>query len=190
MKPTITEADYQCEARRLRCDVAAIKAVAEVESSGGGFLASGEPKVLFEAHVFDRLTNGRYRRSHPNLSSARWDKSLYGPAGAHQHRRLQAAVALDRDAALQSASWGKFQVMGFNWKLVGRASLQAFVTAQYKGEGEHLRDFVGFVIGRHLDDELRELRWAAFAEGYNGPGYKANGYDTKMAAAYRRHSRT
>ena len=185
-KPTLTDEDFERAARRLRCDVPAIKAVAQVESRGAGFLPSGEPKILFEAHIFDRLTAGRFRRSHPRLSSPKWDKSLYAGSGAGEHKRLQQAVELDRDAALQSASWGRFQIMGFNWKLVGRPSLQAFVNAQYRSEGEHLADFVGFVIGRRLDDELREHRWAAFAEGYNGPGYAANHYDTKMAAAYAR----
>lgn len=186
MSKVITEADYQREAKRLGCDVAAIKAVAAVESSGDGFLSSGDPKILFEAHVFDRLTGGRYRKSHPNISSARWDKSLYGPGGAHQHKRLQQAVALDRNAALQSASWGKFQVMGFNWELVGRRSLQAFINAQYLSEAEHLRDFVGYVIARGLADELQRKDWPGFALGYNGAGYAANRYDEKMAAAYRR----
>ena len=183
---TITDADYRRAARTLGCEVAAIKAVAEVESRGAGFLANGEPKVLFEAHIFDRLTGGRYRKGYPNLSSARWNKALYGPAGQHQHVRMQRAVALDREAALQSASWGRFQIMGFNWKLAGYASLQKFVNAMYRSEGDHLDAFVGFVIGRRLDDELRDRRWAAFAEGYNGPGYAENRYDEKMAAAYRR----
>lgn len=187
MPASLTEADYVAAARKLGCSVAAIKAVAEVESRGAGFLSTGEPKILFEAHIFDRLTSGRFRRSHPHLSSQKWDKKLYStPSG--EHKRLAEAVTLDRDAALQSASWGKWQVMGFNWKLVGRPSLQSFITAQYKSEGEHLNDFVGYVLGRKLDDELRNLDWAGFAAGYNGPSFAANGYDTKMAAAYRKWS--
>lgn len=191
-KPLITEADYHAAARLLRCSVPAIKAVAEVESRGVGFITvDGQqvPKVLYEAHIFDRLTHGRYRQSHPNLSSKKWDRSLYSRTGAGEHKRLQAAVALDRDAALQSASWGKFQIMGFNWQLVGRDTLQDFLNAQYRSEGEHLKDFAGYVLGRSLDDELRELKWAPFAAGYNGPGYAENRYDEKMAAAYARLTR-
>jgi hypothetical protein len=183
----LTEADYAAAAKKLGASVAAVKAVAEVESSGEGFLQSGEPKILFEAHIFDRLTNGRFRKSHPNLSSAKWGRSLYG-AASRQHARLAEAVKLDREAALQSASWGKFQVLGSNWKMVGRPSLQAFVTAQYRSEAEHLKDFVGYVIARGLADELQRLDWAGFSRGYNGPAYAENRYDAKMAAAYRRHS--
>lgn len=187
MPPSLTEADYIAAAKRLGCSVPAIKAVAEVESSGSGFLPTGEPKILFEAHIFDRLTDGKYRKTHPNISSAKWNKALYGPV-SRQHARLQEAVALDREAALQSASWGKFQVMGSNWKLVGRKSLQDFITAQYRSEREHLNDFVGYVLARGLADELQRLDWAGFASGYNGPSYAANHYDTKMAAAYRKWS--
>lgn len=183
----LTESDYAAAAKKLGASVAAVKAVAEVESSGNGFLPSGEPKILFEAHIFDRLTNGRFRKSHPNLSSARWDRSLYGPS-SRQHARLAEAVKLDREAALQSASWGKFQVMGSNWEMVGRPSLQAFVNAQYRSEAEHLKDFVGYVLARGLADELQRLDWAGFARGYNGPSFAENRYDAKMAAAYRRHS--
>lgn len=185
----LTEQDYQRAAKRLGCEVAAIKAADEVESKGAGFLPSGEPKVLFEAHIFDRLTSGRFRRSHPNLSSAKWNKALYGPAGLHQHKRLQAAVALDREAALQSASYGRFQVMGFNWKVAGYRSLQAFINAMYRSEGDHLDSFVGYVLGRNLADELQRRDWPGFAYGYNGAGYAENKYDEKLAAAYRKFSR-
>jgi hypothetical protein len=184
----LTEQDYQRSADRLDCEVAAIKAVDEVEASGQGFLPSGEPKILFEAHIFDRLTNGRFRKSHPTLSSAKWDRKLYGPAGQHQHKRLAQAVALDRESALQSASYGRFQVMGFNWKLCGYRSLQHFINAMYRSEGDHLDAFVGYVKARGLADELQRKDWAGFALGYNGPGYKENRYDTKLAAAYRKHA--
>ena len=184
----LTETDYRRAAKTLGCEVAAIKAVDEVEASGAGFLPGGEPKILFEAHIFDRLTNGRFRRSHPNLSSAKWDRSLYGPAGLHQHKRLQAAVALDREAALQSASYGRFQVLGSNWKVCGYKSLQAFINAMFRSEADHLDAFVGYVKARGLADELQRKDWAGFAYGYNGPKFAENKYDTKMAAAYRKFS--
>lgn len=189
MAATLTENDYQRAADRLGCEVAAIKAVDAVEASGAGFLPSGEPKILFEAHIFDRLTKGRFRRDFPEISSAKWDRSLYGPAGQHQHKRLAQAVALDRGAALQSASYGRFQVMGFNWKLCGYRSLQHFINAMYRSEGDHLDAFIGYVIGRGLADELQRKDWAGFALGYNGPGYKENHYDTKLAAAYKRFAK-
>lgn len=186
MQP-LTQADYVLAARELGCSVAAIKAVAEVESAGYGFLPTGEPKILFEAHVFDRLTGGKYRKTHPNLSSAGWNRTLYGPAGKHQHQRLAAAAALGRDAALQSCSWGAFQIMGFHWKLLGYPTLQAFVNDMYDGEPGQLRAFVRFVKANKLDDDLRRLDWHGFARGYNGHAYAKNRYAEKMADAYARH---
>ena len=59
MPPSLTEADYAAAAGRLGCSVAAIKAVAKVESKGSGFLPSGEPRILFERHVFRH----RYREA-------------------------------------------------------------------------------------------------------------------------------
>lgn len=104
--------DYQQAADLLGVELATIKAVAEVESKGSGFLKSGEPVILFEGHIFHRLTNGKYSTpENADISYPKWTTKYYNK---NQHKRLQKAVELDRNAALQSASWGKFQIMGFN----------------------------------------------------------------------------
>lgn len=180
---TLTENDFIAAAKKLRCDVAAINAVAEVESSGNGFLSTGEPVILFERHIFARYTKNRFNATHPDISNT--SPGGYG-AVSIQHKRLQKAAALDRNAALMSASWGKFQILGANYTLAGFSNLQDFVNAMYKSEGEHLNAFVNYIISTSLDDELRELRWADFARKYNGPAYAKNKYDLKMAAAYKK----
>lgn len=182
-KSALNEKDFQDAARRLNCEVAAIKAVAEVESKGDGFLPTGEPKILFERHIFSKRTNGLFDKTNPGISNP--VAGGYGTS-ASQHKRLQEAVILNRNAALMSASWGRFQVMGFNYALAGFNSLQEFVTAMYKGEREHLFAFVNYIINTSLDDELREKRWSDFARKYNGPDYKKNNYDVKMAEAYKK----
>ena len=48
----LSELDYQDIAKELGCKVAAIKAVADVESSGDVFFSNGKPKILYEAHIF------------------------------------------------------------------------------------------------------------------------------------------
>jgi len=48
----ISENQFSTSAKSLNVEVASIKAVAEVESSGDGFLADGKPKILFEPHIF------------------------------------------------------------------------------------------------------------------------------------------
>src|SRR5690606_12765881 len=48
----LKEADLNRVAEALSVDVAIMKAVNEVESRGRGFNADGNPKILFEGHVF------------------------------------------------------------------------------------------------------------------------------------------
>lgn len=184
MKPVLTEKDYQDAARLLGCEVAAIKAVAEVESAGGGFLADGQPKILFERHYFHKLTGGKYSAKYPDISNP--SPGGYGKE-SQQHDKLARAAALDRNAALQSASWGKFQIMGANFKLAGFATLQLFINAMYESEAAHLMAFCNFIKNTGLLPALKAKNWAAFARGYNGSGYAKNRYDEKMAAAYKRY---
>jgi hypothetical protein len=179
----LTDQDYARAAQLLGCNPAAVRAVAAVESAGSGFLEDGRPKILFEAHIFSRLTGHKFDDSHPHISARAWNRSLYvGNEG--EHPRLNEAAALDRDAALQSASWGRFQIMGFNWSRCGFKSVQAFVEAMYRNEGEHLIAFCYFVKSMALDDELRRLDWVGFARGYNGPSFAANSYDARLAKAF------
>jgi hypothetical protein len=185
MKPPLTDTDYEAAATRLGCEVAAIKAVAEVESGPhGGFLPDDTPVILFERHLFARLTNHVYDHAHPaisNPSPGGYGKVLDQPA------RLAEASALDRDAALQACSWGRFQVLGANWRDLDYESLQQFVNAMYAGEAEQLDSFVRFIQHNGLTGALRTHNWTAFARRYNGPNFHINHYDTKLAEAYARH---
>lgn len=182
-KTTLTAADFRRAADAIGCSVPAIRAVCAIEAPRGGFLPSGWPVILFERHIFSRLTGRKFDISHPAISSPKAGGYV---GGEHEHARLDAAVALDRVAALQSASWGRFQIMGFNYAAAGFATLQAFINAMFAGEPEQLDAFVGFIKSQGLADELRELRWADFARRYNGADYARNSYDTKLAGAYRR----
>ncbi|WP_346236672.1 N-acetylmuramidase family protein [Niabella insulamsoli] len=184
-KPLLTQKDFEDAALQIGCEVAAIKAVAEVESRGDGFLSTGEPKILFERHIFSKRTGGIFDKTNPGISNR--VPGGYGTV-ASQHKRLQEAVPLNRNAALMSASWGKFQIMGFNYTLAGYNSLQEFITAMYQGEREHLLAFINYIKNTFLDDELRDKRWTDFARKYNGPLYWKNKYDTKMAEAYKKFS--
>jgi peptidoglycan hydrolase-like protein with peptidoglycan-binding domain len=177
--------DFQRAALALSCEVACIQAVNEVESGGSGFLASGRPKILFEAQWFSRLTRNAYDASHPGISSPSWNQKLY-KGGEKEYDRLQEALALDHSAALQSASWGRFQILGVNFQKAGFVTVDAYVEAHYESEGRQLDAFVAFLKNSGLDAPLRDRRWADFAKGYNGPGYAQNEYDRKLQAAYRK----
>jgi peptidoglycan hydrolase-like protein with peptidoglycan-binding domain len=180
-----TEGAIEAAAARIGCDVAAVKAVMDVESRGG-FLADTRPKILFERHVFHRLTDGAYDAAHPDISSPKPGGYV---GGAGEYARLDRAIALDREAALQSASWGAFQILGRNHDAAGFADVEGFCAAMCRSEDDQLGAFVGFVTANHLDDELRRQDWAGFARGYNGPDFRKNRYDDKLAAAYVLHAK-
>lgn len=182
---TLTDADFAKAAEALNCDVPAIRAVATVESGGRtGFLNDGRPMILFEAHIFSRLTGHKYDASHPNISSLTWNKALY-KGGAGEWDRMAEAGRLNTAAAMKSTSWGMFQILGQNYALCGYPDWIPFVN-DMKNAGEQLLAFVAFVKSAKLDDELRTHNWAGFARGYNGTAYRENQYDTKLADAYAR----
>jgi N-acetylmuramidase len=191
MSATLTDADFARAAKALNVEEAAVRAVAEVEAAGQGFITDGRPTILYEAHIFHGETKGKHAKAKDRrgvaLSSPKWDRALYGATGAAQHARYEDARKLDPDAANKACSWGAFQILGQNYKQCGFDNSQAFVDAMWTGgAAAHLDAFVAFVKSNNLDGPLRAKNWAAFARGYNGPSYAVNKYDTKMASAYAR----
>lgn len=184
MDKSITDEQWEALARTLDVKVAALQAVAAVESAGDGFLVDGRPKVLFEGHAFHRLTAGRFSGSHPTLSYATWTRKHYARTGAGEWERLDDACTLDRTAALQSASWGAFQIMGFNYAACGFRDVEAFVASQRQGAPEQLECFARFISRGVFLKALRKLDWAGFAAAYNGPRYRANHYAERLASAF------
>jgi hypothetical protein len=186
MNRTIPPQAWATIARDLEIEEAALRAVAAVESAGSGFLPppSTRPKILFEGHIFHRQTGGRFDAVAPMLSYPRWDKSKYARSAVGEWRRLEDAIALDRAAALRSASWGAFQIMGFNHALCGFDDVESFVAAHEAGAEAQLAAFARFIDRPPYLRALRARDWKAFAAAYNGPGYASNHYDTRLAAAY------
>lgn len=181
----INDNDLIREASLLHCDPNSIGAVCDVESAKSGFLPDKRPAILYEAHVFGRLTKYRWNSSHPNISAVHWDRSLYGAPGAHQYERLAQAMALDETAALEATSWGLFQILGMNFGGCDFTSVQAFVEAQVESEYKQLSTFGFMCQQRGYDRFLRQHDWVRFALAWNGAGERANHYDEKLAAAYK-----
>ncbi|HEU4619924.1 MAG TPA: N-acetylmuramidase domain-containing protein [Gammaproteobacteria bacterium] len=181
----ISKEQWKTLADSLDVEAAALQAVAEVESSGAGFLPDSiKPKVLFEGHVFHRLTGGTFDAEYPNLSYPKWDRKKYSGSLAGEWERLTAACQLDRSAALQSASWGMFQIMGFNYVYCRCADVEEFVALQYDGIDEQVQCFARFVARPPFLSALRSRHWDEFAAAYNGPSYAKNDYAGKLEAAY------
>lgn len=164
---------------------AALWAVITVETKGCGFLPDRRPQILFERHIFHRRTAGRFDATAPDISNA--TAGGYGSIGAQQYLRLERAMALDRNAALESASWGLGQVMGFNARLAGYPDAESMVKAMCESEDLQFQAMTNFIVASNLSQYLQTSDWTSFAARYNGPGYKENRYDEKLAQAYARY---
>jgi hypothetical protein len=176
----------------LDVEVAAIKAVAFVESRGDSFLGSGHPKILFESHQFRKFTSAAYDESHPLLSHKYKDandvviRNYIGGEG-EVTQRLNIAIGLNSEAAYLSASWGKFQIMGFNHEKAGYSTVDEFVVAMKDDINNHYLAFGMFLKSNtSMHQALKAKNWARFSELYNGSDYASNSYDLKMKNAYER----
>lgn len=179
-------------AKSIGLEPAAVLAVAEVESAGKAFaVVNGkqEPLIRFEGHYFDRLVGKDKRASarRAGLADPRVG-AVKNPNGQPaRYAMLERAMDIDRDAAIMSVSWGLGQVMGEHWKMLGFSSptdLMATARSGVAGQVLLMAKFISENAG--LKRALKNHDWASFARGYNGPAYKKNRYDVKMAEAYAR----
>ena len=204
MTPSLlTFADFQAAAKTLGVSVAHIQAVAEVETKSAPFWswANNCTPILFERHQFDRelIKPWKAGQTVASLTQARAairisDPDICNPVGGGygvqsiQYGKLARAAAFGETPALNSASWGSFQIMGYHGIHIGWHSTQAFVRSQQASQQDHLRAFVRFILNdRRLHTALRNSDWATFASIYNGP--KHDRYDLKMAAAYNKYAK-
>lgn len=184
----ISEKAFEKAAAALGCEVAAIKAVARVESAGAGFDNNGKLKVLFEPHIFwqqleaAHIDPARYASAYKDVLYREYRQD-HGPY-ATQWAKLNRARQINEEAALKSASYGMFQIMGFNHAAAGFATVADMVIAFNTGEDAQLEGFVQFVLAKKLQGFLRQKDFAGFAEKYNGPSYALNAYDTRMRTYY------
>lgn len=162
-----------------------IRAFMDVEAGGSGFDAKGRVKMLFEPHVFFReLGPGKKQTKavKEGLAYARWKPDGY-PADSYP--RLLAAMQIDEEAALRSASWGLGQLMGFNHAAAGYASPYLMIKSFADDEENQLRAMVAFLTAKKLAPALRAHNWAKIERVYNGGGFKGT-YAAKMQNAYAR----
>lgn len=193
MNKKITLQQIAEAAKAINVPTAALQAVMKVEAKGSGFNTDSTPVILFERHVFWQrlIANGkaaiatkamRERQDLCNTTSGGY--GLYSA----QHGRLNVAAQYDRTSALESASWGLGQVMGYHWKSLGYTSLQAFINAMYKDEASQLDAMCRFIKTNGLDKYLSNQDWKNFALSYNGKGYAKNNYHVKLANAFKEFS--
>ena len=186
----ISDEDIETRAKGMGVEAAALKAVWKVDTGGhGGFLANGDPMILFQGHIFWQQLRTRglnpqnYVKGNEDILHQRLDKSKF-VGGVGEWERLERAVAIHEDAALSSASWGMFQIMGFNYGKCGCKSVQEFVSKMKESEVAQLDLFVAFLKSNSkMVEALKNLSWVEFARLYYGPT-EYNIYAEKLSKAY------
>ena len=191
----LIDEDFTQVAELLGCEPAALKAVQQVETGGrGGFFSPGRPAILFEGHIFWTQLKKRgsnpedYVKGNENILYPKWEKGHY-KGGIGEYDRLEQARKINRDAADASASWGMFQIMGFNYAACGEESIESFVRSMCESEFKQLLLTANFIKkNSQMLQALQARDWAVFAKCYNGPAYAQNRYDVKLEAAYQKYS--
>lgn len=182
----LDEPGWQAVLEVLGTGAAELWSVLNVETKGFGYLSDRRPQILYERHIFSKRTNRKFDASNPDISNSK--PGGYGATGGHQYDRLQAAITLNRAAALESASWGVGQLMGFNCGLAGFDDVETMVTAMMASENDQLLAMGRWIVKNNLHKPLAQHDWAGFARGYNGANFAINQYDKKLASAFAKFS--
>lgn len=188
---TLSETDFQNAATQLGSGISVniIKAFATVESGGrSGFGPAKLPVIAFEGHLFRKYTKHIYDQAHPLLSypykkkaGPQWQANNKDQAKAWE--TMATAFALDQEAALMSASWGMFQIMGFNFASCGYKTVFEFSAALKVNAGNQLKAFLGFCSkSPALMKAMKAKDFTGMARNYNGEDY--GNYDVLMQKAY------
>jgi len=181
-------ADLADAAKQLSCELAMVRAITKVEAKEFGFFKGGFPVILFERHKFYKyLSESRglvFAQKQAALRGDICNPSQGGYLGNEAEiKRLEAAIAIDERAALMSASWGLFQLMGFNFRLCGYQNVESMVEQMKASEDYQLQAFINFVKNQPaLLNAIREKNFLRTAELYNGAGQV--GYDKRLKDAY------
>lgn len=192
-KPRLTEADKIAAAKRLGIKLSALKAVCDIESRGNGFLDDGRPVILFERHVMYRQLKKQGIKADDFLYAQSDIVNRYAggyKGGKAEWERFRTASLIHQQSAIESTSWGLFQIMGFHWQLLGYPTALSFTFDMEYNEFRQLHAFCTFIIKNPaMHKALKELRFAEFAKLYNGVDYQKNNYDIKLATAFAKYEK-
>jgi hypothetical protein len=136
--------------------------------------------VAQAAHFVDLVSEGKLERQ---------DHVYLKDVGSY--KRLIKAYALDPEAALQSCSWGSFQIMGEYWHAMGYTSVIEFSKSMSRSPKEQIKAFVLYIekVNPRIKKLLHSKDWEAVACAYNGPNYKINEYHLKLHHEYEKAKR-
>lgn len=171
----ITEKEYSKLSSDFGLPVSSIKAFGYVEASGEGFdPKTGKIKIQFEPSWFKKLSkiiSGLWSLNKVDVQSKEWIA-------------FNDAFSKNPTKAMESTSIGNMQVMGFHWKRLGFNSVNEMWDFAKKSEANQLWLGLKFIAtDKKLFNYVLNKDWKNVAYLYNGPKYRINKYDTKLAAA-------
>lgn len=184
----LTAKDIVDASAKYKIPYPVLAAISEKESRGFGFTDDNKPKVLFERHWMRNKLNEFgldicaevSQAGRPDLCSSQRGGYL---GGKREYQRLLMAMRIHPDAAMEAASYGRFQIMGFHWKRLGYKSVKEYFDSAHASEREHLEHFCKFVTSDkrlHRAMQVRDLETIALL--YNGPKHAENNYVNDLAA--------
>lgn len=173
----INDNDYATTAKELGIEKEVLMAIASQESKHASFKAVKQATILFERHKMYRLLikKGNTKASVDALSK-RYPSIVNEDSGGHNdmtsYDKLKTAKSIDYDCAIQSCSWGKFQVMGFHYANL-YSSPRELEKAMNMCELQQFKYFVLYLKKTNgMVDALKSKNWEEIATLYNGPKWK------------------
>lgn len=173
------------EAAQLAIDPGVAVAVLVTESNGAPFAADGKLIIRFENHIFNNLWGkknpARFAQHFAFDPNASWKAHQWRPdvnaAWQHCHTSQQMewlvfnfARQLDEHAAMLSISMGAPQIMGFNHRSIGYATVQEMFTAFQQDVDHQIGSLFRFIEVNGLVGAIQQGDFVRFAAAYNGPG--------------------
>jgi hypothetical protein len=171
----ISEKEYKDLSAVFCLPVPSIKAIDFVESNGEGFdPATGKMKIQFEPSWFKKLSKvigGFWSFNKVDVQSKEW-------------LAFNDAFKKDPDAAMQSTSIGRMQVMGFHYKRLGFKTVGQMWDFARESESNQLWLGLKFIeTNRTLYYAVKQKEWETVAYLYNGQNYWIKGYHKKLQKA-------
>jgi hypothetical protein len=141
----------------------------EVESGGRGFGDTGKLICQFEAHIFSKAT--KIPRSKDNNWA--WDENLV-EVQSKEWIAFNEAFSINPEEAMKSTSWGLPQIMGFNHKQAGYASVGDMLDDFKRSELQQVIALIRFITAStKLYKAVLGGDYETVASCYNGSQHRA-----------------
>ena len=185
----LTESALVNAANELEVPLSVIKAITQIESRGEGFHSNGRVVLLCERHWMRRYLRDEVKFTFLLGLIDRADNTLLSSTrggylgGLREVQRFDRFCQINKDMAIYGSSFGRFQIMGFNYLNAGCSSLDEFYSRMCESENEQLGLFLGFVRSNaRLHKAMQTKDLETMARLFNGPKHAENNYVPKLRA--------